>query len=850
VKIVFRYFPLLVALVLTLLAIGSRAQDGPVLEPAQNEPVAAEPSEAGTTDPMSPDSQEKGAEETTEAGVEDEASSDESGTEEEAVDSEEEEADTDEETTEEESAAVDLEGNMCVACHASDVWDEDMKHLFVTADHLANDVHWQKGILCQGCHGGNAETTDLRSAHAMEDGFRKVAKPADEPAFCGHCHSDAEKMKSYGAAGATTVVTDFLASTHGQHLQHVGNDQSATCTSCHARHAMRAKGDPASSVAPNALVNTCGQCHQDARDKLLASDHARAGKKDAQGKTGVLSCLECHHEDPHRMLNVGDVRSPVYVNNQVETCGKCHGAAWREYLTSVHGEGLTRAGLIKTAVCANCHGTHAIVKAANPASQLHPTNVADTCGACHRFIEDRLKLSVHGNGTGTVGRALRTAPGGTTQRKPSCIDCHVGHDLPDPRSARFRNQEPNRCGNCHEDLYARYGMSMHGALTNLGYTEGAKCSDCHGAHDILPLSDPNSRMAPGNRVQTCAVCHANMPPNLASFDPHADHHDKDRSALVYWVYRGVLTFIIVVFGFFGFHAVCWFIRGLFDVRKHGRPAQMRPGDVAYLRFRPFHRVAHTVMVVSFLGLALTGLPLKFSDYSWAQWLATVLGGFASTGVWHRVFSLSMFGCFFAYVLLLSSDYLARRRQGFSRKDIIFGPDSPLPNLRDARDLGAMVRWFVGRGPKPTFERWAYWEKFDFFGATSDTILIGATGLVLWFPNWFCLFLPGEAVNIAKVVHSTLALLATGFVFAIHFFGTHFRPDKFPMDVSVLTGLVSEEEMRHERPEMLARLEAEGRLEELRLVAPSRAKLCGVRTFGAIALLIGLAALAGIIWSLL
>ena len=86
----------------------------------------------------------------------------------------------------------------------------------------------------------------------------------------------------------------------------------------------------------------------------------------------------------------------------------------------------------------------------------------------------------------------------------------------------------------------------------------------------------------------------------------------------------------------------------------------------------------------------------------------------------------------------------------------------------------MAKWFVGRGPRPTFERWAYWEKFDFFGASSDIILIGTSGLILWFPNWFCTFLPGEAVNVAKVVHSTLALLATGFVFAIHFFGTHFR----------------------------------------------------------------------------
>ena len=165
-------------------------------------------------------------------------------------------------------------------------------------------------------------------------------------------------------------------------------------------------------------------------------------------------------------------------------------------------------------------------------------------------------------------------------------------------------------------------------------------------------------------------------------------------------------------------------------------------------------------------------------------------------------------------------------------------------------LAAMVRWFAGLGPRPTFERWAYWEKFDFFGAASDTMLLGVTGLILWFPNAFCLFLPGEVVNIAKVIHSTLALLATGFVFAIHFFATHFRPDKFPMDMSILTGIVSEEELHHERPEYLERLRSEGRIEETQATVPPREKLWRVRALGFAALLIGLATLAAIVWSLL
>jgi cytochrome b subunit of formate dehydrogenase len=158
----------------------------------------------------------------------------------------------------------------------------------------------------------------------------------------------------------------------------------------------------------------------------------------------------------------------------------------------------------------------------------------------------------------------------------------------------------------------------------------------------------------------------------------------------------------------------------------------------------------------------------------------------------------------------------------------------------------MLRWFFGLGPKPSYDRWTYWEKIDFWGAIADTVIIGATGLVLWFPSVFCGPLPYTALHIAQVVHSTQALLATGFVFAIHFFNTHFRPDKFPADMSVLTGLVSEEEFEEERSDQYQRLKREGKLDELRREAPSLLTLWCIRIFGFLALAIGLTLLAGMI----
>ncbi len=92
----------------------------------------------------------------------------------------------------------------------------------------------------------------------------------------------------------------------------------------------------------------------------------------------------------------------------------------------------------------------------------------------------------------------------------------------------------------------------------------------------------------------------------------------------------LLTLLYSTFAFFGIHSLLWFIRGLVEVLKHGRPHGLRPGQTAYVRFVSFHRIGHTIMMSSFLGLALTGLPLKYRDAPWAKSLARTLGGFAST----------------------------------------------------------------------------------------------------------------------------------------------------------------------------------------------------------------------------
>jgi cytochrome b subunit of formate dehydrogenase len=244
--------------------------------------------------------------------------------------------------------------------------------------------------------------------------------------------------------------------------------------------------------------------------------------------------------------------------------------------------------------------------------------------------------------------------------------------------------------------------------------------------------------------------------------------------------------------------------------------QPRPTVLQYQRFTRLDRTLHALMIVSFVSLALTGMTLKFSYTSWAAFLSRRLGGFESAGFIHRASATLMFGIFVTH--LIDLDRKRRREHGGSFTRMLLGPDTMLFTRRDLRELVASLRWFVGAGPRPRYGRWTYWEKFDYFAVFWGIFVIGATGLMLWFPVFFTRLLPGSLINVATIVHSDEALLATGFIFTVHFFNTHLRPEKFPMDTVVFTGRMPVSEFKRDKPGEYEALVAAGQL-EARLVEP-------------------------------
>ena len=266
----------------------------------------------------------------------------------------------------------------------------------------------------------------------------------------------------------------------------------------------------------------------------------------------------------------------------------------------------------------------------------------------------------------------------------------------------------------------------------------------------------------------------------------------------------------------------------------------------FVRFSRLQRILHICMIVSFMSLALTGLTLKFSYTKWAAVLSHLLGGFENAGYIHRSAAVVMFGVFVTHLVDL---YKLKKREHGTWRSLLLGPGSMTMNRRDLTEFVGTLKWFVGRGPRPAYGRWTYWEKFDYFAVFWGIAVIGSTGLTLWFPVFFTRFLPGWLLNVTTIIHSDEALLATGFIFTVHFFNTHLRPEKFPMDITVFTGRMPLEELERDKPREYEELVASGKLEEKMEEAYQPIVIQTIRAFAWAALTVGFSIVLWIIYAM-
>lgn len=588
------------------------------------------------------------------------------------------------------------------------------------------------------------------------------------------------QFRDPGNLGGLYVHTEsFLGSAHG----------SLTCNDCH----MGTDSLPHPQRVPSL---SCTQCHGEQAHEVSMGLHA-------PGMPGTPSCTDCHG-NAHSVRSVEGKRSFAGITEMVSRCASCHAGQGEDgfdpsqtFHDSIHGEAIFSKGLVLGPLCTDCHGAHRILPLEDPESPLHLTNVADTCGACHEGVQETYEQSVHGIHTlsGNGGAA-------------TCTHCHHSHGVRQD-GPEFLNSVVAECSDCHLGLGESYLRSYHGKARQLGRGDVPVCSSCHGAHDIQPSSHPDSWTSEGNLKATCATCHPGANENFTKYIVHVDYTNPDEHPAVFFTFWGMTILLCTVVFVFVLHSLLWFQRTVIGRLRNPVPPHAKGRMVR--RFSLVHRLTHGLIVISFMGLVATGFPLKYSYTEWAQKLTNALGGVYMMGLYHRIFAIMTFVYVLIHLCFLVNFFW--KKCPAPRWRYLIGPNSMLPRWKDFKDAFAMLRWFFWLGPRPRFGRWTYFEKFDYWGEIWGVIVIGGSGLILWMPTFFTKWLPGWSLNVAMVIHSIEALLAASVIFLVHFFNTHLRPEKFPIDMTMWTGQISEEEMKEERPEEYENLVKANQLEE-------------------------------------
>lgn len=670
----------------------------------------------------------------------------------------------------------------CLGCHAD-------KDLTKQAAGKPVSLFTDEALFKQSVH-GRLECT------ACHTGISEVPHPEKLPSVaCQTCHA--------GAARA------FAASIHGR----TGGTARVSCQSCHGGH----------TVAPAAKLGAepCQACHGPVTRAYLTSVHARAL---ARGIQDASLCFDCHGE-AHRLRSHLDPESPTFHARTAESCGRCHAdralvqrrhipipQAYQLYQKSVHGRAVA-AGK-PAATCNDCHESHDLRRANDPKSSIYRENIPRTCGKCHPE-EARVYLeSIHGT---AVARGVT--------KSPVCTDCHGEHSIRasrDPASRVNVAAVSKTCASCHEaeGISEKYGIpggrletyaeSFHGLAARGGSRVVANCASCHGFHDIRPSSDPKSAIHKDNIPATCGKCHPSASENFARGAVHVALTSREEPILFY-VRNFYLLLIVVTISGMGVHNGLDFLRKLRREyrRRSGGPATLQAGELNagprgsqrwVERLTLSERWQHGLLAVSFLVLVYTGFALKFPDTWLFAWFVALEKGYALRSWIHRGAAAVM-----VLACLWHLAYLPTRR---GRSQLA----AMLPRYQDVKELGLNLGYLLGlRTEPPTFDRFSYVEKAEYWAVIWGSVIMAGTGFMLWFENLTLRFLAKWVLDLATLVHYYEAWLATLAILVWHFYSVIFNPDVYPMNWTWLTGKISEESLRHEHLREYERLRRQGEL---------------------------------------
>ena len=538
-----------------------------------------------------------------------------------------------------------------------------------------------------------------------------------------------------------------------------------------------------SVAAPIEVIKNsdCLDCHSD--DTLV--------KTNAQGQAvslfvkeaalrasvhGTNSCQSCHPGITSTHPDDGVAVKSV-------DCISCHAWQTESYEASVHGVAL-KAGDPAAPTCSDCHDGHELKPISDPASPLHFSKLGKTCGACHEQAAADVAASIHGWATSNGKREAAT-----------CIDCHLGHRIEGLKGADPLKISTDVCSKCHaserintkfnlpKDRVETFFASYHGLASQYGSALAANCASCHGYHLVLPSVDPRAMIHTNNLVATCGKCHPGATDKFAQGKIHVAEVAPNQAAdlggkVNAWVRRVYILLIFVTISVMLVH------NGLLFLRKWMRIHRGERRTVVRMNLQ--QRWQHFLLASSFIMLAATGFALKFPE----SWIATLLGSHEDFRRWsHRVAGMVMLLLGLYHVIYL----LATKEGRKLLKDF-------LPVKQDAADVAANAKYLAGRSSqKARFGRFGYPEKMEYWAVVWGTIIMGVTGLAIWFKIGVTQYFPRWVVEVATTIHYYEAILACLAILVWHFYHVMFDPDIYPVNLACWDGKVSEHWQEDEHP---------------------------------------------------
>ncbi len=526
------------------------------------------------------------------------------------------------------------------------------------------------------------------------------------------------------------------------------------------------------------MPQLCAACHGAEVKGYLASVHGIAAKH--AGILGTSSCQACHGP-AHKILPATDPNSRVAKKNLPDTCGSCHSnpeflAKYQipfvhpveAYKLSVHGRAVA-AGNQNAATCSDCHGSHEIYGGRDSRSKVNHWNVPATCGACHSDIAKVYRASVHGQ---AVAQGAADAP--------VCTDCHGEHVILAPTEAQSL-VNPARvssvtCGRCHGDerIDVRYNLpadrvptfadSYHGLAARAGSQTVANCASCHGVHNIFRSSDPRSTVNPANLAHTCGACHPGAGERFAIGPVHVRPETRSEHPIVRIIRHFYWLTIPIAIAFMFLHHLLDLIRKSFQKQHSIGPQQ------AEYRLNRHFRIAHWLTLISFPVLVVTGFALKFPESWWAHPLLLWEGRFALRGMIHRAAAVVLLISLVYHLVHLALDQRARRLMS-----------QMAPKLQDVRDLQDMLSYNLGLSrTRPEFGEFNYVQKIEYLAFMWGTLVMAASGLLLWFNTLALRYFPKWVLDAATALHYYEAILATFAILIWHIYSVIFDPDVYPL----------------------------------------------------------------------